>query len=727
MSQIVVIWLNYLDILLLNYYSCYSKTRIEGRFGRLMVKRSPKSFVIWTFLVLLAFIAIPHISASANETGQVMTDGNLNVRSEPSTKGDIVGKLQNGEEVQITNHTGEWLKISSKSAEGYVHSDYIKIHTTQSNTSTTDKSKTTDTTKTTNVTKTPNTSDKTSKPVANASSSKKISVYVNGELLNLPIEPPVIDGRVLVPFRGIGETLGITVKWLEKTKQVEAIDAETKVVFTINKTKVMVNNEALAINPAPTIVKNNTVLPLRFFAESYGANVQWNEKERKVIIEQKTATEEREESSSPIVKEPVTPDVVRTTTTAIIDAAEGTTVYKEPSTNSKQLGELAQGDSIKIYDKPVAKNLDKSQWLEIEYKNDLGYIKANSIRPQKEVIKGKVTATTLNIRESADANSAVIGVYTKGQEIIVFKVEGQWAQVKYNGKWGYVHTNYLTMQLDKQPFTALAQPQLETYDGNRSWLKWSKVGSVTTSHKLLSNGVEIAASASQIEEWTGKHPAIDRIEYSGSKIRIYFNPGYHFVVRHSASAVKVTLLNSGLAGKRIVVDAGHGDHDPGAKGATGLKEKEVNLAVAMYVADFLRGAGAEVTLTRSDDTFLSLAERVKVAHNNDADAFVSVHSDSFKESSQGSTTFYHSGKNPSWQQSKQLSDITIKKITSQLGTVSRGSNDKSLHVIRETEIPAILVELAFLSNPKEEALLKSDEFRRNAAQAIYDSFVEFYN
>lgn len=719
LSQIVVIWLIYLDILLLNYYSCYSKTRIEGGFDRLMVKRSPISFVIWTFLILLAFIAIPHTLASANETGQViMKDGNLNVRSEPSTNGDIVGKLQNGDEVQIIKRTGEWLKISSKSVEGYVHSDYIKVQTTTNKTSTIDKDKTTDTNKPTNATKTPNTS----------SSSKKISVYVNGELLNLPIEPPIIDGRVLVPFRGIGETLGITVKWLEKTKQVEAIDAETKVVFTINKTKVMVNDEALAINPAPTIVKNYTVLPLRFFAESYGANVQWNEKERKVIIEQKTATEEREESSSSNSnkEEPVIEDVVRTTTTAIIDDEEGAAVYKEPSTNSKQLGELAQGDSIKIYDKPEAKNLDTSMWLEIEYKNDLGYIEAKSIRSQKEVIKGKVNATSLNIRESADANSPILGAYSKGQEIIVFKIEGQWAQVKYNGQWGYVHANYLTMQVNKQPFTALAQPEIETYDGNRAWLKWSKVGSVTTSNKLLSNGVEITASASQIEEWTGSHPAINRIEYSGSKIRIYFNPGYHFVVRHSTNDVKVTLLNSGLAGKRIVVDAGHGDHDPGAKGPTGLQEKAVNLAVALKLADLLRGAGAEVTLTRSNDTFLSLAERVKVAHNNDADAFVSVHSDSFKETSQGSTTFYHSGKNPSWQQSKQLSDIAIKKITSQLGTVNRGSQDKSLHVIRETEIPAILVEMAFLSNPNEEALLKSDEFRQKAAQAIYDSFVEFY-
>lgn len=76
-------------------------------------------------------------------------------------------------------------------------------------------------------------------------------------------------------------------------------------------------------------------------------------------------------------------DVVRTTTTAIIDDEEGAAVYKEPSTNSKQLGELAQGDSIKIYDKPEAKNLDTSMWLEIEYKNDLAISKQNQFAHKK--------------------------------------------------------------------------------------------------------------------------------------------------------------------------------------------------------------------------------------------------------------------------------------------------------------------------------------------------------
>lgn len=618
-------------------------------------------------------------SASANEVGQVTVEGNLNVRTSPSTQGEILGKLQNGDEVQIISRTADWLEISSKIGDGFVHSSYIQVHTANKPTNITDKSdasnqsnasaatKQTEATKdakgsgTANASNTPiatNTSNKTSASTA-SSSLKDISVYVNGQLLKLPIAPPVIDGRVLVPFRGIGENLGIDVKWLNDTRQVVATDSSTKVVLTIDNKKVTVNNNTLTLDAAPTIVQTSTVIPLRFFAESYGADVQWLEKERKVIIERKTVSSGREESTSGNVQPPVIEDEVGTT--------------------------------------------------------------------DKDTIKGKVTATSLNVRESADANSLILGALAKGQEILIYDIEGTWAHIKYNGMWGYVHTGYVSMQVNQQAYTTLSSPALETYDGTRAWLTWIKVGSVTTSHKLISGGVEISTNASHVDEWDASHPAINRIEYSGSAIRIYFNPGYNFVVRHTAKDVRVTLLSSGLQGKRIVVDAGHGNQDPGAKGPGGTKEKDVNLAVALKVADVLRSAGAEVTLTRSNDTFVELAGRVKIAKDHDADAFVSIHSDAFKATSSGTTTYYHSGKNPSWQQSKQLSDIAIKKLTAELGTVSRGSNNKSLHVIRETDMPAILAEMAFISNPKEEALLKSNDFQQKVAQAVLDSFEEFYN
>ncbi|WP_102344848.1 N-acetylmuramoyl-L-alanine amidase [Bacillus sp. Marseille-P3661] len=653
-----------------------------------MTKKSFLTFIICTFAIVFIYLGIPLQTASANELGLITTD-DLNVRTAPSTQGEILGKIHTGTEVEILEKTGEWYKISSNLGDGFVHSSYVNIHTSTNKTS--------------------NTSTATS-------SSSKVKVYVNGELLQLPIEPPITDGRVLVPFRGISEALGIQVNWLNATRQVEAIDNGKYVLFTIGKQKVQVGNETLNLVPAARIEKEYTVLPLRFFAESFGADVRWIDSTRTVEIN-------RGESISNENEEATSPNTSGSLTLALIEDAD-VGVYEEPNSKSKKLGSLQQGDTIKAYAASLSKN---DEWLEIQYKNESAYIKSDSIRSQQSTIKGTVNATALNVRKYADSESDIVDRLSKGQEVIVYEFDGQWARFKTNGKWGYVHSYYLTLKKNNKSYVALGSPTFEN-NGNRSLLTWSKVGAVTTSHKLISGGVEISSNATTVDEWSSNHPAVKRIEYaSGSKIRIYFNPGYHFVVRHSNNDVKITLLESGLTGKRIVIDAGHGAHDPGAVGVTGLNEKTVNLVVAQKLANLLQDAGAEVTMTRNSDTFLALSERVAIAHRNDADAFISLHADSFKATSQGSTTFYHSGKNPSWQQSKQLSDITIKKIVAALGTVNRGSNDKSLHVIRETEIPAILVELAFLSNPTEEAMLKSDESRQKAAQAIYESFVEFYN
>ncbi|WP_017756467.1 N-acetylmuramoyl-L-alanine amidase [Calidifontibacillus oryziterrae] len=666
---------------------------------------SKQSFIfsfICTFVIALVFLSIPLNSASANEAAHITAD-NLNVRSTPSLQGQILGKLHTGDQVQVIEHAGEWLKITSKLGKGYVHSLYVKI----------DPSKTTVTS-----------------PAKSSTATAPVKVIVNGEQLKLPVDPPIIDNRVLIPFRGIGETLGIKVSWLPETRQVEAISSDKKVLFTIGATTVQVNDETVSLTPAPTIVENSTVIPLRFFAESYGASVSWDQKERVVLIDtvDESLIIDDPILSSPNPETPKIPDKIITTVLALIEE-DDVRVYEEPSKKSDRLGKLEEGDTVKIYEYPQADDFD-DEWLEIDFDDEIGYIDADSIRPLDETIKATVTATVLNIRESPDTESDIVAKLIKNQVVLVYELDGNWAKIKYDDEWGYIHTAYLKMQKGNQTYAVLIEPVLEE-DDDRSFLQWGFLGAVTTSHRIFANGVEIETSASNIEKWDNEdHPAIDRIDYheasNGSKIRIYFNRGYHFVVRHSTDSVKVILLNNGLEGKRIVVDPGHGDHDPGAIGATGLREKEVNIDVGHKLAALLRGAGADVILTRQDDTFLSLQERVEVAHDNEADVFISLHADSFKASSKGSTTFYHSGKNPSWQQSKLLSDIAIEKLTSQLGTENRGSNDKSLHVIRETEIPAILVELAFLSNPSEEKLLKSDEFRQKAAQALFDTFVEFY-
>lgn len=190
-----------------------------------------------------------------------------------------------------------------------------------------------------------------------------------------------------------------------------------------------------------------------------------------------------------------------------------------------------------------------------------------------------------------------------------------------------------------------------------------------------------------------------------------------------------------LTGKTVVVDAGHGFPDPGAIGPGGSKEKDNNLAIAKFLATELESIGAKVVMTREDDYSPAynagaqhtqredLQKRVDIAQENIADLFISIHNDSWK-TAQGTTTFY-SSTNPSGALSYHLARFIENELTQTIGTKNLGVKDSRLYVTRNTTMPAVLVEVAFISHPTEEKLLKDDEFRQKAAQGIREGVEAF--
>jgi len=189
-----------------------------------------------------------------------------------------------------------------------------------------------------------------------------------------------------------------------------------------------------------------------------------------------------------------------------------------------------------------------------------------------------------------------------------------------------------------------------------------------------------------------------------------------------------------LADLTIVVDPGHGGPDPGAKGVSGKYEKNNTLPVGIDLAGLLRSAGAQVILTRSTDvspaegTYSERADleaRTKIANDSKADLFISLHNDSFSNPDTSGTTTYYSSQNPVATQSKALATSIQSELVQLIGLPSRGVKDAAFYVIKNTEMPAVLVELGFLSNPTEEALLTSSEFQKKAAQGIYRGILSF--
>lgn len=192
---------------------------------------------------------------------------------------------------------------------------------------------------------------------------------------------------------------------------------------------------------------------------------------------------------------------------------------------------------------------------------------------------------------------------------------------------------------------------------------------------------------------------------------------------------------TGLKGRKIVLDPGHGGSDSGAIGPTGVMEKSVTLRVANELKRLLVKEGATVYMTRSADIEVSkkrakatdieeLQARCDVANEKNADIFVSIHMDSFTNSAARGTTGYYYALGD--KRSRQLADKIRAGIIDQIGTQSRGTQSCNFYVVKHTDMPATLVEVAFISNETEEKLLDSEDGIRKAAQGIADGIADYF-
>lgn len=173
---------------------------------------------------------------------------------------------------------------------------------------------------------------------------------------------------------------------------------------------------------------------------------------------------------------------------------------------------------------------------------------------------------------------------------------------------------------------------------------------------------------------------------------------------------------------KIILDPGHGGHDPGAVGPTGLKEKDVALSIAVKVGRILDYYGIQVIYTRKDDRFIEIPNRSKVANDAKVDYFVSIHINSATNSSAtGTETFAHAQGTTGDKLANSIQENLVKEINLR----DRGVKYANFAVLRQTNMPATLVEVAFINNPIEEKLLKSDEFQARVAAGIANGILKF--
>lgn len=180
-----------------------------------------------------------------------------------------------------------------------------------------------------------------------------------------------------------------------------------------------------------------------------------------------------------------------------------------------------------------------------------------------------------------------------------------------------------------------------------------------------------------------------------------------------------------LAGRIIVVDPGHGDHDRGVcHFPSDLIEKEINLDVARRLERSLAAAGARVVLTRTDDTFVTLDERAELANRLGAHLFVSVHTNRIPNHPEcfGAQTFYH----PASEESRRLALLVQEELLRIDSENYRRALPGDYRVLRRAQMPGILVEVGFLTNARDRSLIATDAYRDAVAASITAGIVRFF-
>lgn len=335
---------------------------------------------------------------------------------------------------------------------------------------------------------------------------------------------------------------------------------------------------------------------------------------------------------------------------------------------------------------------------------------------------------SLNIRQqpSASSSSAVIGKLAHGTVVEVIGQQDQWLQISYNGQKGFIHKNFTISVTEAPPEAVLppvqppaAKPEKPVTPPPATSIKL--LGKVTTNSLNVRSG---AGTSSPVVAKVTLGQKVEVLELNGNwaKVKTGSTTGY-------VSKIYLKLLNQSggpLKDRIIVLDAGHGGHDPGAS-SKGVTESSTTLKVSKLVEAKLKKAGAKVLMTRSNDTYLSLQQRTDFAKKNYAETFVAIHFNAASASAKGTEVWIDTSTNPNGAESRALASLIQKNIVQDAKMVDRGVKDKKFYVVRHNNVAAILIELGFITNADDFKKLSDDKFLEIYAEAIYKGLVQYYS
>ncbi|MGK5509490.1 SH3 domain-containing protein [Brevibacillus formosus] len=397
-------------------------------------------------------------------------------------------------------------------------------------------------------------------------------------------------------------------------------------------------------------------------------------------------------------------------------------VYATPDASTPAIGQLHAGEKITVLNR-------QNGWIQFPYdgvnawlstdqtnpntgqptlpENGNGNTQPQTGQPSSSSQTATVKTDGLNLRSEPNTTSAIQATLPAGSKLTVLEKQEDWYRINTaDGKTGWVAGWHITvnqpsMPTPSGPYVTIMNPDTNVRSGP------------STDHDVIK----------QVQP--GEKYGI--ANKSGEWFQVNFpdgSTGYIAGWLVSANGAPAVVRSNDLAGKVIVVDAGHGGTDGGSTGSSfSTLEKTVNLQVALLLRNKLESAGAKVIMTRADDRKLTLQQRVDIAVQNQADIFVSVHHNTHPNSAtNGSIIFYYSQGN-----SSKLASLVQTELVKATNYKDMNYRYGNYFVLRENPVPSILAEISFLSNYNDEIRARSEKQQDLAAEGLFKGIVQYFN
>ncbi len=630
-------------------------------------------------------------------------------------------------------------------------------------------------------------------------------INLDGIELAGDVPPVILNDRTLVPVRLISENLGAKVSWDSKEYKVMITKDNKNITLKIDSAKVAVDGkEKILPDKVPAkLISDRTMVPVRFVSEELGVKVDWDSKNRAVLLksnkdiknvirlndvtmssnEIKLKLSENVKYTDVSLTNPdrLVLDLENTKMATLKDTYEGGTFFKTIRISQFKEDPLITRVVIDLNSSSEYKVIQENKELTIQFKqpknNTKFEFKENNEKENFVIyrdLKGEYKTFYLS-----SPNRLVVDLYGSTLENDNGGKEQEINKEYLKNYKTYYHENEgktrVTLTLKENIDT---QKIKITEEGNniRILFDFEKAPPINIKNKnlkyeaegnnfiltVLQNNSEKAESI-EFDEWYNKikikikNTYVDlekeniNVEDNYVKnIEIDTDSDYTYVFISIKSNVLYNVLEDGKnklikiklsknepikqSGKPLIVlDPGHGGSAPGAISPIDkTKEKDLTLSITKKLNDLLKENGYDTLMTREEDANPSLTDRSDLANSNNATIFISIHINSIenKESVKGIETLYYpnDGQYAYGRDNKSFASIVQKELIKETKAVDRKIVSRpNLAVLKNTKMPAVLIECGFLTNNEELELMKSSEYQEKLAGAVYNGIKEYFD